>query len=165
VGILRDVKLGPPIVEYLERIDATLAAFEGHFIVHGGTPEMLEGTSPGTLIVIEFPDRAHAEEWYASPQIRNIERDSRYAFGVAIHGYDVALEGRAARVTDDAQLQRLAQVFAEGGWAPTVADGGFTHEYSAPSAGPPPWFVYEFTPEDAYAVMGKDPGRATRWTF
>jgi hypothetical protein len=24
-GILRDVKMGPPIVEYLERIDATLA--------------------------------------------------------------------------------------------------------------------------------------------
>src|SRR5881398_1854597 len=43
------------------------------------------------------------------------------AFGVAIHGYDVALEGRAARVTDDAQLRRLAQVFAEGGWAPTTS--------------------------------------------
>ena len=50
-----------------------------------------------------------------SRKIRNVERDTRCAFGVAIHGYDVALEGRAARVTDDAQLQRLAQVFAEGG--------------------------------------------------
>ena len=37
-----------------------------------------------------------------SRKIRNIERDPRCAFGVAIHGYDVALEGRAARVTDDA---------------------------------------------------------------
>ena len=100
-----------------------------------------------------------------SRKIRNIERDSRCAFGVALHGYDVALEGRAARVTDNAQLQRLAQVFAVGGWAPTVADGGFTHEFSAPSAGPPPWYVYEFTPEDAYAVMTKEPGGATRWTF
>ncbi|HLM29905.1 MAG TPA: hypothetical protein VK360_08285 [Acidimicrobiales bacterium] len=43
------------------------------------------------------------------------------AAGIAIHGYDVALEGRAARVSDDALLQRLAAVFAEGGWAPTVA--------------------------------------------
>lgn len=33
---------------------------------------------------------------------------------------------RATRVTDDEQLQRLAEVFAEGGWAPTVADGGFS---------------------------------------
>ena len=62
-------------------------------------------------------------------------------------------------------LQRLAGVFAEGGWAPTVADGGFTHEFSAPSAGPPPWYVYEFTPDDAYAVATKEPGGATRWTF
>ena len=87
-----------------------------------------------------------------SRKIRNLERDPRCAFGIAIHGYDVALEGRAVRVTDGALLQRLAEVFAEGGWAPTVADGGFTHEFSAPSAGPPPWYVYEFTPEDAYAV-------------
>jgi uncharacterized protein (DUF1330 family) len=66
VGVLQDVKIGPPIVEYLERIDATLAPFDGHFIIHGGRPEMLEGTSPGTLIVIEFPDREAAEQWYAS---------------------------------------------------------------------------------------------------
>lgn len=52
-------------------------------------------------------------------------------------------------MTDDAVLRQLADVFAEGGWAPTVADSGFTHEYAAPSAGPPPWYVYEFTPEDA----------------
>ena len=31
-----------------------------------------------------------------SRKIRNIEHDPRCAFGVAIHGYDVALEGRAA---------------------------------------------------------------------
>jgi hypothetical protein len=100
-----------------------------------------------------------------SRKIRNVERDPRCAFGVAIHGHDVALEGWAVRVTDDAQLERIASVFAEGGWAPTVADGGFTHEYSAPSAGPPPWYVYEFTAEDAYAVMTEEPGGATRWTF
>jgi uncharacterized protein (DUF1330 family) len=72
VGILNDVKLGPPIVEYLERIDATLAPYDGHFIVHGGEPKLLEGTSPGTLIVIEFPDRSHAEDWYASAAYRQI---------------------------------------------------------------------------------------------
>jgi len=33
---------------------------------------MLEGTNPGTLIVIEFPDRAHAEEWYRSPAYQAI---------------------------------------------------------------------------------------------
>jgi Pyridoxamine 5'-phosphate oxidase len=100
-----------------------------------------------------------------SRKIRNIERDPRCAFGVALHGYDVALEGRAARVTDDVLLHRLASVFAGGGWAPTVAEGGFTHEFSAPSAGPPPWYVYEFVIAQAYAVATKAPGGATRWTF
>ena len=100
-----------------------------------------------------------------SRKIRNIERDPRCALGVATAGYDLTLEGRATRVTDESQLQRLAAVFAEGGWAPTVADGGFTHEFSAPSAGPPPWHLYEFTPEDVYAVATKEPGGATRWTF
>ena len=66
VGILKQVKMGPPIVEYLQRIDDTLAPYDGHFIVHGGEPAMLEGKSPGTFIVIEFPDRTRAEEWYAS---------------------------------------------------------------------------------------------------
>ena len=72
VGILKQVKMGPPIVEYLQRIDATLAPYDGHFIVHGGEPAVLEGTSPGTLIVIEFPDRSRAEDWYASPAYQAI---------------------------------------------------------------------------------------------
>ena len=70
VAVLTDVTMGPPIVEYLQRIDATLAPYEGHFIVHGAEPEVLEGHSPGTLIVIEFPDRSRASEWYASDAYR-----------------------------------------------------------------------------------------------
>jgi uncharacterized protein (DUF1330 family) len=72
VGILNDVTMGPAIVEYLERIDATFAPFDGHFIVHGAEPTMLEGTSPGTLVVIEFPDRSRAEGWYGSDAYRAI---------------------------------------------------------------------------------------------
>ena len=72
VGILKRVSMGSPIVEYLQRIDATLAPYDGHFIVHGGVAAMIEGTSPGTLIVIEFPDRSHAENWYASAAYQEI---------------------------------------------------------------------------------------------
>jgi hypothetical protein len=56
-------------------------------------------------------------------------------------------------------------VLAEGGWAPAVADGSFTHDYSGPSAGPPLWYVYEFLPEDADAVATKELSGATRSTF
>jgi len=72
VGLLTDVNMGPPIVEYLERIDATLAPYDGHFIVHGRPAERLEGTDPGAVIVIEFPDRSHARDWYTSPAYREI---------------------------------------------------------------------------------------------
>jgi uncharacterized protein (DUF1330 family) len=72
VGLLREVKMGPPIVEYLERIDETLAPYDGHFIVHGGELEMLEGESPGVLVVIEFPDADTARKWYASPAYQEI---------------------------------------------------------------------------------------------
>jgi uncharacterized protein (DUF1330 family) len=72
VALLDDVKMGPAIVEYLERIDATLAPYGGQFIVHGARRRMLEGTDPGTMVVIQFPDRSHAEGWYASAAYQEI---------------------------------------------------------------------------------------------
>lgn len=72
VGIVKNVQAGPEIVEYLRRIDSTLAPYDGHFIIHGGETEVLEGTRPGTFVVIEFPDRARASEWYASPDYQAI---------------------------------------------------------------------------------------------
>src|SRR5258706_4006730 len=74
--------------------------------------------------VFWFGDRYYFTGGPRSRKIRNLERDPRCAFGVAIHGYDVALEGRAARVTDDAMLHRLGQVFADGRLAPTVPNVG-----------------------------------------
>jgi hypothetical protein len=38
-------------------------------------------------------------------------------------------------------------------------------EYSAPSAGPPPWDVYEVTPATVFAVGTVEPYGATRWNF
>ncbi|SEG75479.1 DUF1330 domain-containing protein [Bosea lathyri] len=72
IGRLRDVRLGPQIVAYLERIDATLAPFGGRFLIHGDPPEVLEGAWTGDLIVIAFPDRTQARAWYASPAYRAI---------------------------------------------------------------------------------------------
>jgi uncharacterized protein (DUF1330 family) len=72
VAHMRHVTMGPPIVEYLEKIDATLAPFGGRFIVHGGEVEVLEGRWPGHLIVIEFPGRGRASAWYNSGAYREI---------------------------------------------------------------------------------------------
>jgi uncharacterized protein (DUF1330 family) len=66
IGILAQVEPGPAIVEYLQRIDATLAPYGGRFLVHGADADVREGADPGAMIVIEFPDRAGAGEWYGS---------------------------------------------------------------------------------------------------
>lgn len=71
VGHLHDVEMGPQIVEYLERIDATLAPYGGRFIIHGATPDVREGDWGG-LIVIEFPDLDRARAWYESPAYQEI---------------------------------------------------------------------------------------------
>jgi len=60
------------MVEYLEKIDATLAPFGGRFMVHGGDVEVVENSWPGHLIVIEFPDRQHARDWYRSSAYQQI---------------------------------------------------------------------------------------------
>ncbi|GAA0578046.1 DUF1330 domain-containing protein [Kribbella sandramycini] len=72
IANLRNVVVGADIVEYLQRIDATLAPYDGHFVVHGHQPELLEGEWDGTLIVIEFPDLASVRGWYDSAAYQEI---------------------------------------------------------------------------------------------
>jgi uncharacterized protein (DUF1330 family) len=74
VAHLRSVDQNAEIVEYLRRIDATLEPFEGHFLVHGALPDVLEGEWPGFLVVIGFPDREAARAWYDSPGYQEILR-------------------------------------------------------------------------------------------
>jgi hypothetical protein len=40
-----------------------------------------------------------------------------------------------------------------------------TAEYSAPSAGPPPWDVYQVTPQTVYALGTAEPYGATKFQF
>jgi uncharacterized protein (DUF1330 family) len=74
VAHLRNVAMGPEIVEYLRRIDATLEPFGGRFLIHGGDTQVLEGQWSGDLIVVAFPDRDRARAWYDSPAYRDILR-------------------------------------------------------------------------------------------
>jgi uncharacterized protein (DUF1330 family) len=72
IANIRQADIGPAIVDYLERIDATLEPFEGHFLVHGDEPEQVEGAWDGRLIVIAFPNQEAARGWYDSPAYREI---------------------------------------------------------------------------------------------
>lgn len=96
---------------------------------------------------------------------RNLAENPNCAISVSLPGIDLVVEGTAARVTHEATLQRLADRYRAQGWEPTVKDGAFTAPYSAPSAGPPPWYLYEITPTAAFGVAGEKPHGATRWRF
>ncbi|MFG1841805.1 DUF1330 domain-containing protein [Micromonospora sp. NPDC049175] len=82
---LRRAPVHAEVLEYLERIDATLVPFGGRFIVHAGPIEVLEGSWPGDLVIIEFPDLASARSWYHSPAYQEIKPlRTRHLAGEAI---------------------------------------------------------------------------------
>jgi PPOX class probable F420-dependent enzyme len=98
---------------------------------------------------------------------RNLARDPRCTLTVATHEFDLAVEGEARKVTDPATVAAIAERYAADGWPARVDDSGeaITAEYSAPSAGRPPWRVYRLVPHAATALGTVDPGGATRWHF
>lgn len=100
-----------------------------------------------------------------SRKARNLAHDPHCVITVATHDFDVVVEGEAVKVTDDATLRRVAAVYTSQGWQPSVEDGAFTAEYSAPSAGPPPWDVYQVTPVTVFGLGTAEPYGATRWRF
>src|SRR3954453_23239240 len=97
---------------------------------------------------------------------RNLARDARCALSLATAEFDLVVEGAAGRVTDRGTVATLARYWAED-WPCRVDESGIelTAEFSAPSAGPPPWSVYRITARTATALATVEPGGATRWTF
>jgi len=98
---------------------------------------------------------------------QNIAQNPNCVISVATHDFDIVVEGKAARVTDLAMLRRIAEAYRADGWEATVDEEhhSLTAPYSAPSAGPPPWDVYELIPETVYAFGTAEPYGATRWRF
>ena len=96
---------------------------------------------------------------------RNLAANPNCALSMGLPGLDLVVEGRATRVTDQATLERLAQRYRDQGWPARAADGALTAEFSAPSAGPPPWNLYVLTALVAFGVASEKPYGATRWRF
>ena len=98
---------------------------------------------------------------------RNLARDARCTLSVATDEFDLIVEGTAAKVTDPPLVAELAGLWAAEGWPCRVDETGqaLTADFSAPSAGLPPWFVYRLTIRAATAVGTVEPGGATRWRF
>jgi PPOX class probable F420-dependent enzyme len=109
--------------------------------------------------------------WFETGQgtrkARNLARDPRCTLSLATREFDLVVDGDAHVVTDPPTVAAMAARWAEGGWPARVDESGsaLTAEFSAPSAGPPPWSVYRLTPRSATALLTVEPGGATRWRF
>ncbi len=105
IANIQSITIGPAIVEYLERIDATLAPYDGRFLIHGDPADVREGQFTGDLIAIEFPDRDRAEGWYGSAaygDIKSLRTDNSEGWVILIDGVlpehratDILTAGRA----------------------------------------------------------------------
>ena len=110
----------------------------------------------------------HSGSWYftsgpATRKSRNLARDRRCAVSVATEPFDLVVEGAAERVVDAGELASVAQAFVRSGWPAEVAGDALTAEYSAPSAGAAPWFVYRVEPSTVVALGTSEPFGATKF--
>lgn len=98
---------------------------------------------------------------------RNLARDPRCSLAVALPGYDLVVEGEASHVADPSVIATMAERWRNEGWPCEVDESGSALKapFSAPSAGPSPWFVYRLTLQGATALATQAPGGATRWQF
>jgi hypothetical protein len=96
---------------------------------------------------------------------RNLAHDARCVLAVATADAHLVVEGAAARLSDAATLDRVADAYASRhGWRITVRDGAFWAE-GAPASGGPPYDVYEVTPTTAFGFGTDEAFSPTRWRF
>jgi hypothetical protein len=114
---------------------------------------------------IWFNDTMYFTSGPGTRKSRNLEANPFCTLTVEFRAMHLVFEGEAARVTDHATLEDVVAQYREGGWPATVEGDAFTAPYSAPSAGPPPWYLYRFTLHTAFGVASEEPYGATRWRF
>jgi hypothetical protein len=97
----------------------------------------------------------------------NVARDPRCSLSVALYEFDLTINGVAELIDDPASVSTLQEQWNLQGWPAVVDESGvaLTAEFSAPSAGPPPWRIYRIRSSEATAVATVDPGGATKWKF
>jgi uncharacterized protein (DUF1330 family) len=69
--VIVEVEVNDPVEyeEYKKLTPASIAAYNGKFVVRGGATEALEGNwNPQRIVVLEFPSVERAKEWWHSEE-------------------------------------------------------------------------------------------------
>ena len=76
--------------EYVSKVKSVVEKFGGEYLVRGGEMDVIEGNWPNERnIVIKFPSREKAMEWYNSEEykpIRQIRHDNAVSNSVIVDG-------------------------------------------------------------------------------
>lgn len=77
--------------EYKTLTPASIAAYDGRFIVRGAQTESLEGDwNPQRIVVLEFPSVARAKEWWGSEEYapaKSIRQAASTTKMIVVEGY------------------------------------------------------------------------------
>ena len=76
--------------EYVSKVKSVVEKFGGEYLVRGGEMNIIEGDWPNERnIVIKFPSREKAMEWYNSEEykpIRQIRHDNAVSNSIIVEG-------------------------------------------------------------------------------
>ena len=77
--------------EYKSMTLETILAYQGKFLARGGRTEVLEGdSSPGRVVILEFPTYELAKEWWASDAYagpKSLRQQSAHTNMILIEGW------------------------------------------------------------------------------
>src|SRR5688500_36576 len=92
--VIVEVSINDPVEyeAYKKLTPASIAAYDGKFIVRGEVSQSLEGNwQPERIVVLQFPSVERAKEWWDSPeysQAKEIRHRSAETKMIVVEGYD-----------------------------------------------------------------------------
>lgn len=120
------------------------------------------------VLAVWADGRVYSTSSPAARKGRNLTSRPAAAVTARTPAMDIVIEGRAAWVDDPQRLQRIGEAYQDKyEWPVTVVGNAFHAPYGAPTAGQPPYRVYELVPVTAYAFGTSDNlgERSTRFRF
>lgn len=116
------------------------------------------------LLTVWLDDAVHFCSGVTEQKVKNLEHNPRCVITTGNNGLnsgiDVVVEGTAVVESNEAQLQRLADLYASKypGWHFDVKDGGFQGEGGRA-------LVFRVEPDVAFGFGKGEPYSQTRWRF
>jgi hypothetical protein len=117
------------------------------------------------MLAVYLDGRIYSTTSPAARKGRDLARRPAAALAARAPAIDIVIEGPVTWIEDRQVLERVGEAYRDKyEWPVTVtADGAFDAPYGAPTAGHPPYRVYEVTPTVAYA-FGTDNSLGERST-